>query len=125
MCILCVYRFFQGLSALLLVYNRKHGLRTSGLQFLFWLLATICGTPQFRSEILEANRQTPEPFYFYISYLIYYPFIILMLLLNCFVDKPPTFSEYPRTAVSIFYFTTKLKVCEKNSKIWTLYSIVP
>ncbi|XP_060530036.1 multidrug resistance-associated protein 1-like isoform X5 [Cylas formicarius] len=87
-----------GLSAVLLYYNKKHGLRTSGLLFLFWFLMALCGAPQFRTEIRHAQKDgVPESYYAYISYLIYFPLILLMLLLNCFADQPPKITKYPKT----------------------------
>ncbi|KAF7277951.1 hypothetical protein GWI33_009066 [Rhynchophorus ferrugineus] len=86
------------LSAALLVYNRKYGLRSSGLLFLFWFLLSLFGAAQFRSEILNARKADgPESYYSYVSYLIYYPLVILMFLLNCFADRPPTITKYPKT----------------------------
>ncbi|XP_074036465.1 multidrug-Resistance like Protein 1 isoform X3 [Leptinotarsa decemlineata] len=90
--------FSFGLSALLLIYNRKYGMQTSGLLFLFWFLMAICGAPQYRTEIRGAQRnEIPlESYYFYISYLIYYPLVVLMFLLNCFADQAPRFTKYPK-----------------------------
>ncbi|KRT79870.1 ABC transporter ATP-binding protein [Oryctes borbonicus] len=82
------------LAVSLVYYNRRNGLVTSGLLFQFWLLCAIFGAPQFRTEIREAQIATPEPYYDYISYIIYYPIVLLMLFLNCFADKPPTISKY-------------------------------
>ncbi|XP_044271383.1 multidrug resistance-associated protein 1 isoform X2 [Tribolium madens] len=85
-----------GLSAVLLVYNRKYGLCTSGLQFLFWLSLAICGAFQYRTEINGSQEEISESQYSYISYLIYYPVVLVMLFLNCFADRPPRRSEYPK-----------------------------
>ncbi|CAH0555484.1 unnamed protein product [Brassicogethes aeneus] len=84
-----------GLSAALLLYNKKHGLQTSGLQFLFWLLLALCGAFQFRTEIWGAQQEIPDEYYGYVSYMIYYPLVLLMVLLNCFADQKPTKTEYP------------------------------
>jgi ATP-binding cassette subfamily C (CFTR/MRP) protein 1 len=91
----------QALSAVLLVYNRKYGLCTSGLQFLFWFLMALCGAIQFRTEVRGSREEIPESYYSYISYLIYYPFILIMLFLNCFADRAPRHSEYPKLQVCI------------------------
>ncbi|XP_074036471.1 multidrug resistance-associated protein 1-like [Leptinotarsa decemlineata] len=90
--------FSFGLSALLLIYNRKYGMRTSGLLFLFWFLMALCGAPQYRTEIRGAQRnEIPlESYYFYISYLIYYPLVILMFLLNCFADQAPRLTKHSK-----------------------------
>ncbi|KAJ8967485.1 hypothetical protein NQ314_002799 [Rhamnusium bicolor] len=91
--------FSFALSALLVCYNRKHGLPSSGLQFFFWFLLALCGGVQFRSEIRGAQRNEilPESKYSYVSYLIYYPLVLLMFLLNCLADQPPRESKYPKS----------------------------
>ncbi|KAF5296657.1 hypothetical protein FQR65_LT10197 [Abscondita terminalis] len=85
------------LSALLLVYNRKNGVRTSGVQFLFWFLLGLCASPQFRTEVLATQKQMPDLHYFYISYLIYFPLVLIMIILNAFADKAPTITKYPKS----------------------------
>ncbi|XP_050310916.1 multidrug resistance-associated protein 1 isoform X2 [Anthonomus grandis grandis] len=86
------------LSAIFIYYNKKHGLQTSGLLFIFWFLASLFGAPQFRTEIRKAQvTEDTYSYYQYISYLIYYPLVILMFLLNCFVDQPPRYTKYPKT----------------------------
>nr|CAD7258793.1 unnamed protein product [Timema shepardi] len=85
------------LTIALIVYNRERGLRTSGLLFLFWFILTIFGIPQFRFEIRRALREDPrpEPFFPFVSYMIYYPVTVAIFILNCFADAPPKYSEYP------------------------------
>ncbi|XP_065155853.1 multidrug resistance-associated protein 1 isoform X1 [Atheta coriaria] len=78
-------------------YNKKHGIRSSGVLFLFYFLCVLCGIPQLRTEIRGAMDHEPEIYYFYISYLIYYPLVVIMLLLNCFADGEPTHSKYPKS----------------------------
>ncbi|XP_039283752.1 multidrug resistance-associated protein 1 isoform X2 [Nilaparvata lugens] len=79
----------------LTVYNRKRGLCTSGLIFLFYFLLAIGGVAQFRTEITRTmNEGVAEAFYFY-SYVVYYPVVLLVLFLNFFADDKPKFSEYP------------------------------
>lgn len=86
---------------MLLIYNIKNGLRTSGLQFIFWLLCVLCGAPQIRTEIREAQENYPSPLFPYISYLIYYFLSVIMLFLNCWADKKPKISLYTKMQVSI------------------------
>ncbi|CAG2053140.1 unnamed protein product [Timema podura] len=85
------------LTIALIVYNKERGLRTSGLLFLFWFFLTIFGIPQFRFEIRRALRDEPrpEPFFPFVSYMIYYPVTVAIFILNCFADAPPKYSEYP------------------------------
>ncbi|XP_022900245.2 multidrug resistance-associated protein 1 isoform X2 [Onthophagus taurus] len=85
------------LTATLVYYNRKHGLRTSGLLFQFWLLTAICGAPQFRSEVRQAQNITPDPYYYYVSYIIFYPLTLLLVFLNCFADQEARLSKYPHS----------------------------
>ncbi|KAM3964279.1 multidrug-Resistance like Protein 1 [Aphomia sociella] len=84
------------LSATLLYYNRKFGMRASGVLFFFWLLLILAGIPQLRSEItrhylLEDDENVQ---YNFVSYMVYYPLIVLMFLLNCFADLPPKDTPY-------------------------------
>ncbi|XP_049867756.1 multidrug resistance-associated protein 1 isoform X1 [Pectinophora gossypiella] len=84
------------LSATLLYYNRKYGMRASGVLFFFWLLLVLAGLPQMRSEIVEHNQlaYNENVQYNFVSYMIYYPLIVLMFVLNCFADLPPRDSPY-------------------------------
>ncbi|KAK9886064.1 hypothetical protein WA026_014848 [Henosepilachna vigintioctopunctata] len=77
------------LSASILLLNRKYGLHTSGVQFLFWLLGVLCGAFQLRSEMKAALTRTEylvshSEFY---MYLIHYVAVVTLFLLNCFADK--------------------------------------
>ncbi|XP_031350249.1 multidrug resistance-associated protein 1 isoform X4 [Photinus pyralis] len=85
------------LSALILIYYCKNGLRTSGTQFIFWFLNAICAIPQLRTEILGTSSESLVPQYFYVSYLIYFPLVVIMVLLNCFADKEPEVTNYPKS----------------------------
>nr|XP_026483252.1 multidrug resistance-associated protein 1 isoform X3 [Vanessa tameamea] len=84
------------LSATLLFYNRKYGMRASGVLFFFWLLLILAGLPQLRSEVLLHYNLTEDENvqYNFVSYMIYYPLIIVMFILNCFADLPPRDSPY-------------------------------
>ncbi|XP_049833464.1 multidrug resistance-associated protein 1-like [Schistocerca gregaria] len=82
------------LAGVLLFYNQKRGMQTSGLLFLFWLLLAICGAVQYRAQITLSYENTFEPAFSFISYMIYYPLILVMLALSCFADAAPRSSEY-------------------------------
>ncbi|OAD61579.1 Multidrug resistance-associated protein 1 [Eufriesea mexicana] len=79
----------------LVTYNRKYGMRTSGLLFLFWFLLALCGVIQY-SSLLRLYINKNEVTYSFVSYMIYYPIVILLFLLNFLVDAEPKYSEYPR-----------------------------
>lgn len=104
--------FFQILSATLLYYNRKYGMRASGVLFFFWFLLVLAGIPQLRSEIMAHSRLAEDENvqYNFVSYVIYYPLIVFMFLLNCFADLPPRDSPYKFDKVNnvfkhVFVFT--------------------
>ncbi|XP_076227007.1 multidrug-Resistance like Protein 1 isoform X2 [Nomia melanderi] len=82
------------LAFILMMYNKKRGMRTSGLLFLFWFLLVVCGVVQYRSVLRLINKE--EVTYSFVSYMIYYPVIVILLLLNFLVDAEPTYSEYPK-----------------------------
>ncbi|XP_012271250.1 multidrug resistance-associated protein 1 isoform X2 [Orussus abietinus] len=82
------------LAAVILVYNRKYGMRTSGLLFQFWFLLVVFGVVQFRSSLRK--YYSTESSYSFVSYMIYYPVILVLLLLNFLVDAEPRYSEFPQ-----------------------------
>ncbi|XP_025986918.1 multidrug resistance-associated protein 1 isoform X4 [Solenopsis invicta] len=82
------------LVSTLMQYNRKHGMRTSGLLFLFWFLLALCGCVQYRNFVNEFIKGA-EPTYPLVSYMIYYPIVVILFVLNFLVDAEPKFSEYP------------------------------
>ncbi|XP_018340399.1 PREDICTED: multidrug resistance-associated protein 1 isoform X3 [Trachymyrmex septentrionalis] len=82
------------LASTLMQYNRKHGMRTSGLLFLFWFFLAICGCVQYRSFVNKFIKGA-EPTYSLVSYMIYYPIVVILFVLNFLVDAEPKFSEYP------------------------------
>lgn len=95
------------LSATLLVFNRKYGLRTSGLQFLFWFFLCIFGIPQLRYQIRERIfRQDTGGLnrfdeYNFTSYIIFFGLSVAIWFVNCFADKEPLQTKYPKSEVSI------------------------
>lgn len=42
----------------------------------------------------------PSPVYPFASYMAYYVIVVILLLLNCFADEKPKFSEHPIPEVS-------------------------
>lgn len=99
----CVFYelFLQVYSGVLVYYNRKYGMCTSGLLFLFWLLLMVCGIPEFRTEIRhsQADNVAPEFYGIHLISLVYFILVIVMFLLNCVPDKPPEETLYKQTQV--------------------------
>ncbi|XP_020285956.1 multidrug resistance-associated protein 1 isoform X1 [Pseudomyrmex gracilis] len=82
------------LASILMIYNRKQGMQTSGLLFLFWFFLALCGCVQYRSCINDLIKRV-EPTYALVSYMIYYSIVIILFILNFLADAEPQFSEYP------------------------------
>lgn len=80
--------FFKILCLLLLLHNRSHGVRSSGLQFLFWFMLTICNLPQLRTEIINQNAGENKNNLLFVNYIFYSLLVLFMLISNCFADKP-------------------------------------
>lgn len=121
-----LFKFSQLLSGLLLVYHRKHGIRSSGVLFLFWGLASFFGAAQYRTEIRGAQKTEPDSYYQYVSYLIYYPMVLLMLLLNCFADRPPRITKYSKSQVRLISDYFFEKCCQSSSlRMYNLYFFWP
>uniref|UniRef100_A0A182F1W1 Uncharacterized protein n=1 Tax=Anopheles albimanus TaxID=7167 RepID=A0A182F1W1_ANOAL len=88
-------------AAILVFLNKRYGMRTSGLLFMFWLLLTICSIPRVRTEIrTHEARIVADTWaeYQLISFMIFFAGTVLLLLLNFFVDKAPRESKYEITA---------------------------
>lgn len=81
--------------------NRKYGLQTSGVQFLFWFLLLICGIPQIitqtRGHDFKSASEINNHQYSLTSYLIFYVFSLLIFLLNCCADPAPLETKFPKT----------------------------
>ncbi|XP_072760188.1 multidrug resistance-associated protein 1 isoform X7 [Anoplolepis gracilipes] len=82
------------LASILMTYNRKRGMRTSGLLFLFWFLLALCGCVQYRLSINELI-EGKQPSYLLVCYMTYYPIVVILFVLNFLVDAESKFSEYP------------------------------
>ncbi|GAB1859186.1 Multidrug resistance-associated protein 1 isoform X7 [Camponotus japonicus] len=83
------------LASILLTYNKKRGMRTSGLLFLFWFSLVLCGCVQYRVSINVLMGYKEGSVYLSVCYMIYYPIVVMLFILNFLVDAEPRFSEYP------------------------------
>ncbi|XP_054264333.1 ATP-binding cassette sub-family C member 3-like [Macrosteles quadrilineatus] len=86
------------LAIVFLLWNKIRGIQTSGVLFVFWLLLSIGGISQFRTEIRrEIKGELGDNMFGFIIYMIYYPIVVLMFLFNFFPDKRPRETNYPRS----------------------------
>ncbi|CAG7836473.1 unnamed protein product [Allacma fusca] len=84
------------LALYLLHFSRTRGIQSAGVQFLFWLLLTVCETITFRSVIRQRDVETPGGSLPFVINLIYYPLIVGQLLINCWADLRPEYEQNPR-----------------------------
>uniref|UniRef100_A0A4W6BSP5 ATP-binding cassette, sub-family C (CFTR/MRP), member 3 n=1 Tax=Lates calcarifer TaxID=8187 RepID=A0A4W6BSP5_LATCA len=82
------------LATFLIQFERLRGVQSSGVLFIFWFLSVLCAIVPFRSKILQASSQVRAhhklrftTFYFYFS------LVVCELILCCFNEKPPLFSN--------------------------------
>nr|XP_055048139.1 multidrug resistance-associated protein 1-like isoform X1 [Misgurnus anguillicaudatus] len=82
------------LATLLIQYERKKGVQSSGVMLNFWLIAIACATITFRSKILHAlNDPARVDVFRYTTFYIYYTLLLISFILSCFSDQLPLFSQ--------------------------------
>ncbi|KAE8737622.1 ABC-transporter, subfamily C member 15, partial [Frankliniella occidentalis] len=100
--------FTYALAAVLVVLNRIQGMRTSGVLFMFWAVHMVFGAVTTRTHVnrlareqdLWANgtqpvaREEDPPLFLACSWLVGYPLVVLLFLLNCWADAEPKLSLY-------------------------------
>lgn len=85
------------ITIILVLLHKRNGIRSAGLMFLFWISLVLAGIIQYRTEIryiqsvggLFGEGRSEWRDYKALSYMIYFPLIIVVLLLNCVSDKAP------------------------------------
>ncbi|RXM31496.1 Canalicular multispecific organic anion transporter 2 [Acipenser ruthenus] len=81
------------LATVLIQYERLRGVQSSGLLFIFWLLALLCAIVPFRSRIREAADKGVTDQLRFTTFYIYFGLLLFQLILSCFNEKPPLFSS--------------------------------
>ncbi|XP_067274888.1 multidrug resistance-associated protein 1 isoform X1 [Pseudorasbora parva] len=82
------------LATFLIQYERMKGVQSSGVMLNFWLIAILCATVTFRSKILLAlNEPASVDVFRYTTFYIYYPMLLISLILACLSDQSPLFSQ--------------------------------
>ncbi|OQV19026.1 Multidrug resistance-associated protein 1 [Hypsibius exemplaris] len=85
------------LSILLINWDRRKGIASSGFQFTFWLLLTVCGTVEFRSQLKQALEGRIVDRYVFAAEMAYYPLVVMGFILFCFVDRDASPKNYAKS----------------------------
>uniref|UniRef100_A0A8C8J8V5 ATP-binding cassette, sub-family C (CFTR/MRP), member 3 n=1 Tax=Oncorhynchus tshawytscha TaxID=74940 RepID=A0A8C8J8V5_ONCTS len=89
------------LATFLIQFERLRGIQSSGILFIFWFLSVLCAIVPFRSKIL----QIPDKLRF-ITFYLYFSLVVSQLILCCFNEKPPLFSNVDTDPVSLTHTHT-------------------
>ncbi|XP_048817765.1 multidrug resistance-associated protein 1 isoform X3 [Lagopus muta] len=82
------------LATFLIQHERMKGVQSSGVMTIFWLISLLCATVIFRSKIMLAlNTDTEVDAFRYVTFCTYFILLLVQLILSCFPEKPPLFSE--------------------------------
>uniref|UniRef100_A0A803TJ81 Multidrug resistance-associated protein 1 n=1 Tax=Anolis carolinensis TaxID=28377 RepID=A0A803TJ81_ANOCA len=88
------------LATFLIQYERMKGVQSSGIMLLFWLIALLCASVTFRSKILQASDAVSFDVFRCITFFLYFALVLTELVLSCFPERPPLFSETVHDPVS-------------------------
>uniref|UniRef100_A0A8C0HFM2 Multidrug resistance-associated protein 1 n=1 Tax=Chelonoidis abingdonii TaxID=106734 RepID=A0A8C0HFM2_CHEAB len=80
------------LATFLIQFERMKGVQSSGVMLIFWFTALLCATIIFRSKILHALKLVIDVFR-YVTFYSYFVLVLIQLILSCFPERPPLFSE--------------------------------
>ncbi|XP_069563543.1 ATP-binding cassette sub-family C member 3 isoform X1 [Brachyistius frenatus] len=82
------------LATFLIQFERLRGVQSSGVLFIFWFLSVVCAIVPFRSKILQASSQSEVPDKLrFTTFYFYFGLVVCELILCCFNEKPPLFSD--------------------------------
>uniref|UniRef100_A0AAQ5XS94 ATP-binding cassette, sub-family C (CFTR/MRP), member 3 n=1 Tax=Amphiprion ocellaris TaxID=80972 RepID=A0AAQ5XS94_AMPOC len=78
------------LATFLIQFERLRGVQSSGVLFIFWFLSVLCAIVPFRSKILQSEVTDKLRF---TTFYFYFGMVVCELILCCFNEKPPLFSN--------------------------------
>ncbi|XP_032125531.1 multidrug resistance-associated protein 1 isoform X4 [Sapajus apella] len=82
------------LATFLIQLERRKGVQSSGIMLTFWLVALLCALAILRSKIMTALKADARVDLFRdISFYVYFTLVLIQLVLSCFSDRSPLFSE--------------------------------
>ncbi|XP_070783133.1 ATP-binding cassette sub-family C member 3 [Enoplosus armatus] len=82
------------LATFLIQFERLRGVQSSGVLFIFWFLSVLCAVVPFRSKILQVSSkgEVTDKLRF-TTFYFYFGLVVCELILCCFNEKPPLFSN--------------------------------
>uniref|UniRef100_A0A4W6BM49 ATP-binding cassette, sub-family C (CFTR/MRP), member 3 n=1 Tax=Lates calcarifer TaxID=8187 RepID=A0A4W6BM49_LATCA len=84
----------QLLATFLIQFERLRGVQSSGVLFIFWFLSVLCAIVPFRSKILQFGKRAHFlNFLRFTTFYFYFSLVVCELILCCFNEKPPLFSN--------------------------------
>ncbi|XP_048187708.1 multidrug resistance-associated protein 1 [Perognathus longimembris pacificus] len=82
------------LATFLIQLERRKGVQSSGIMLIFWLVALLCAVVILRSKIMAALQKGAQVDVFRdATFYIYFTLVLAQLVLACFSDRAPLFSE--------------------------------
>ncbi|NP_063953.2 multidrug resistance-associated protein 1 isoform 3 [Homo sapiens] len=82
------------LATFLIQLERRKGVQSSGIMLTFWLVALVCALAILRSKIMTALKEDAQVDLFRdITFYVYFSLLLIQLVLSCFSDRSPLFSE--------------------------------
>ncbi|XP_070269018.1 multidrug resistance-associated protein 1 isoform X1 [Myotis yumanensis] len=82
------------LATFLIQLERRKGIQSSGIMLTFWLIALLCALVILRSKIMTALKEDANVDVFRdVTFYIYFSLVLIQLVLSCFSDRSPLFSE--------------------------------
>lgn len=82
-------------------YHKKKGHRNSAFLFVFWLIWSVCSIPELRWEVINYKSDNFSPEinlrgFQFVNFVTFFSMLSVMTILNCFCDKNPRNSSYPK-----------------------------
>uniref|UniRef100_G1PKB7 Multidrug resistance-associated protein 1 n=1 Tax=Myotis lucifugus TaxID=59463 RepID=G1PKB7_MYOLU len=82
------------LATFLIQLERRKGIQSSGIMLTYWLIALLCALVILRSKIMTALKEDANVDVFRdVTFYIYFSLVLIQLVLSCFSDRSPLFSE--------------------------------
>ncbi|CAH1274483.1 ABCC1 [Branchiostoma lanceolatum] len=83
----------MGVASFLIQYERLKGTQSSGVLFIFWLLATLCGIVTFYSKISALSKGGVDDIFRFVTFYVYFTLVLIQLILSTVSERPPLFSK--------------------------------